>query len=187
MPVTILDPQTALIVVDLQKGILNMPSIHPLADVIDCSCQLIQAFRKQKLPVVLINVAGTAPGRTEEPRRHRELSAGFSELIPELSQQPDVILITKRTWGAFANTNLEAQLKAKGVTQVVLTGVATGTGVEATARQAYEAGFNVTIAVDAVTDMRAEAHEYSLKHVFPRLGETGSTKDILDLLAKRSA
>jgi nicotinamidase-related amidase len=82
---------------------------------------------------------------------------------------------------------LEAQLKARAVTQVVLTGVATGTGVEATARQAYEAGFNVTLAVDAVTDVRAEAHEYTLKHVLPRLGETGSTQDMLYLLAKRSA
>jgi nicotinamidase-related amidase len=182
-----LDPHTALIVVDLQKGLRDIPSLHPIAGVIDHSCQLIEAFRKQKLPVVLVNVAGAAPGRTEEPRRHRELPADFSELIPELDPQPNDILITKRTWGAFANTGLEAQLKAKGVTQLVLTGVATGTGVEATARQAYEAGFNVTIASDAVTDVRAEAHEYSLKHVFPRLGETGSTRDVLDLLAKRSA
>jgi nicotinamidase-related amidase len=137
--------------------------------------------------VVLVNVAGTAPWRTEEPRRHRELPADFSELISELHQQLDDILITKRTWGAFANTDFEAQLKARAVTQVVLTGVTTGTGVKATARPAYEAGFNVTLAVDAVTDMRAEAHEYSLKHVFPRLGETGSTQDMLYLLAKRSA
>ena len=187
MPLTILDPQTALVVVDLQKGLRDIPSLHPMAGVIDYSCQLIEAFRKQKLPLVLVNVAGTAPGRTEEPRRHRELPADFSELIPELQQQPDDILITKRTWGAFANTDLEAQLKARGVTQVVLTGVATGTGVEATARQAYEAGFNVTLAVDAMTDVRPEAHEYSLKHVFPRLGETGSTQDMLYLLAKRSA
>jgi nicotinamidase-related amidase len=187
VPLTILDRQTALIVVDLQKGLRDIPSVHPIAGVIDHSCQLIEAFRKQKLPVVLVNVAGTAPGRTEAPRRYRELSAGFSELIPELHQQPDDILITKRTWGAFANTNLEAQLKAKGVTQVVLTGVAIGTGVEATARQAYEAGFNVTLATDAMTDVRVEAHKYSLKHVFPRLGETGSTQDMLYLLAKRNA
>ena len=187
MSLTILDPRTALIVVDLQKGFRDMPSLHPIAGVIDNSCQLIEVFRKQKMPVVLVNVTGAAPGRTEEPRRHREFPANFSELIPELHPQPDDILITKRTWGAFANTDLEAQLKARGVTQVVLTGVATGTGVEATARQAYEAGFNVTLATDAVTDVRAEAHEYSLKHVFPRLGETGSTQDVLDLLAKRSA
>lgn len=187
MPLTILDPQTALIVVDLQRGLRNIPSIHPIADVIDLSCQLIESFRKQKLPVVLVNVTGTAPGRTDEPRRNRELPADFSELIPELQQQTDDILITKRTWGAFAKTGLEAQLKARGVTQVVLTGVATGTGVEATARQAYEAGFNVTLATDAMTDVRAEAHEYSLRHVFPRLGETGSTQEILFLLSKRSA
>ncbi len=187
MPLTILDPQTALIVVDLQKGPRDIPSLHHIAGVIDNSCQLIEAFRKQKLPVVLVNVAGTAPGRTEEPRRYREFPADFSELIPELHQQPDDILITKRTSGAFANTDLEAQLKAKGVTQVVLTGVATGAGVESTARQAYEAGFNVTLATDAMTDVRPEAHECSLKHVFPRLGETGSTQDVLDLLAKRSA
>lgn len=187
MPLTILDPQTALIVVDLQKGHLNIPTLHPIAGVIDHSCQLIEAFRKQKLPVVLVDVAGTAPGRTEEPRRHRELPADFSELIPELHQQPNDILITKRTWGAFANTDLGVQLKAKGVTQVVLTGVATGTGVEATARQAYEQGFNVTLALDAMTDVRPEAHEYSLAHVFPRLGETGLTQDVLDLLATRSS
>jgi nicotinamidase-related amidase len=89
--------------------------------------------------------------------------------------------------GVFASTDLEAQLKANGVTQVVVTGVATGTGVEATARQAYEAGFNVTLAIDAMTDARPEAHGYSLAHVFPRLGETGSTQDILNLLATRSA
>ena len=96
-------------------------------------------------------------------------------------------MVTKRTWGAFASTDLEAQLKAKGITQVVITGVVTGTGVEATARQAYEQGFNVTLALDAMTDARAEAHEYSLASVFPRLGETGSTQDILNLLATRSA
>jgi nicotinamidase-related amidase len=187
LPLTMLDPQTALIVVDLQQGLRDIPSVHPITGVIDRCCQLLEAFRKQKMPVVLVNVTGAAPGRTEEPRRHREFPANFSELMPELHPQPEDIFITKRTWGAFANTDLEAQLKARGVTQVVLTGVATGTGVEATARQAYEAGFNVTLAIDAVTDVRPEAHEYSLKHVFPRLGETGTTQDVLDLLATRSA
>lgn len=87
VPLTILDPQTALIVVDLQKGLRNIQSLHPIAGVIDHSCQLIEAFREQRLPVVLVNVVGIAPGRTEEPQRHRELPADFSELISELHQQ----------------------------------------------------------------------------------------------------
>jgi len=187
MPITTLDPKTALIVVDLQKGIINSPFIHPIAGVIERTCALLDAFRQWDLPVVLVNVIGGAPGRTEQPRRFSTLPEGFSDLIPDLDRLASDILVTKRTWGAFASTDLETQLKANGVTQVVVTGVATGTGVEATARQAYEAGFNVTLAIDAMTDMRPEAHEYSLTHVFPRLGETGSTQDILNLLATRSA
>jgi nicotinamidase-related amidase len=187
VPLTTLDPQTALIVVDLQKGIVSFPFLHPIDDVVKRSRALIDAFRAQGLPVVLVNAAGGAPGRTEQPPRHRILPEGWTDLIPELGRQPSDIVVTKRTWGAFATTDLEAQLKAKGVTQVVVTGVATGTGVEATARQAYEAGFHVTLATDAMADVRPEAHEYSLKYVFPRLGETGSTEDVLDLLAKGRA
>ncbi len=188
MSLTALDPKTALIVVDLQKGIINSPFVHPIAAVIENNQALLNVFRQHDLPVVLLNVTGGAPGRTEQPRRQPStLPEGFADLIPELDRQSSDIVVTKQTWGAFASTDLEAQLKAKGVTQVVITGVATGTGVEATARQAYEAGFNVTLVLDAMTDARPEAHEYSLASVFPRLGETGSTQDILDLLATRSA
>jgi nicotinamidase-related amidase len=187
MPLTTLDPKTAVVVIDLQKGIVAMPTVHPTADVISRSRRLADAFRAGSLPVVLVNVAGVAPGRTEQPRYTGSFSDGWTDLVPELNRQPDDIVVTKRTWGAFSSTDLERQLKARGVTQVVITGVATGTGVEATARQAYEAGFNVTLAIDAMTDMRAEAHDYSIAKVFPRLGETGTTQEIIDLLDKRSA
>jgi nicotinamidase-related amidase len=187
MPLTMLDPKTALIVVDLQKGLIGSSFIHPIASVIERTRALLDAFRQRDLPVVLVNVAGGAPGRTEQPRRYSTLPKGFNDLIPELDRKSSDIVVTKRTWGAFTSTDLEAQLKTKGVTQVVVTGVATGTGVEAAARQAYELGFNVTLALDAMTDVRPEAHEYSLASVFPRLGETGSAEDILNLLATRSA
>jgi nicotinamidase-related amidase len=187
MPVTTLDALTALLVVDLQKGIIDSPFLHPVSGVIERTRALLHAFRRRQLPVVLVNVAGGAPGRTELPRRFTTLPEGFSDLIPDLDRQAGDIVVTKRTWGAFAGTNLETQLKAQGVTQVVVTGIATGTGVEATARQAYEHGFNVTLALDAMTDVRPEAHAYSLANVFPRIGETGSTYDILHLLATRSA
>jgi len=188
MAVTTLDPNTALLVVDLQKGIVGQPLAHPVGEVVARARALIDAFRARGLPVVLINVAGGAPGRTERARRlPAPLPQDFTDLIPELGQRPGDIVVTKRTWGAFASTDLEARLRALGVTQVVILGVATATGVEATARQAYEAGFNVTLAVDAMTDARAEAHDYSCQNVFPRLGETGATQDIVTLLAKRSA
>ncbi|WNJ88402.1 isochorismatase family protein [Bosea sp. 685] len=188
MALTTLDPNTALLVVDLQKGIAGSPLVHPIGEVVNRARALIGAFRELGLPVVLINVAGGAPGRTEQPPRHSgALTEGFTDFIPELDQQPDDIVVTKRSWGAFASTDLEKRLGAAGVTQVVVLGVATGTGVEATARQAYEKGFNVTLAIDAMTDTRPEAHDYSIKNVFPRLGETGTSQEIIDLLQTRSA
>jgi nicotinamidase-related amidase len=182
MTVTALDPQSALIVVDLQKGIVGLPLLHPIDDIVKRTGVLLDAFRQRHLPVVLVNVAGVAPGRTEQPRGGVPRAEGWTDLIPELNQQPSDIAVTKHTWGAFPSTNLDSQLKARGVTQVVIVGVATGTGVESTARQAYELGYNVTLAVDAMTDRISEAHDYSIKKVFPRLGETGTTAEILRLM-----
>ena len=183
MPLTAIDPKTALVVVDLQKGVAAMAPPETFYPVVERSRALAAAFRARNLPVVLVNVDGVAPGRTEQPvRLPPALPSGFTDLIPELDPQPGDIRVTKKTWGAFATTDLEQRLKALGVTQVVVTGVATGSGVEATARQAYEAGFNVTLAIDAMTDPRPGAHDQSIAHVFPRLGETGTTGAIIALL-----
>jgi nicotinamidase-related amidase len=183
MTVSKLDPKTALIVVDLQKGIAGLPCAHPIADIVARSSDLAAAFRAKGLPVVLVNVDAVAPGRTQQARPMSAFPPDFAELLPELNQQSSDHLVTKRTWGAFTGTDLEAYLKGEGVTQVVVTGVATSAGVESTARFAHELGFNVTLAVDAMTDMSAEAHENSVTRIFPRMGETGLTQEILDLLA----
>jgi nicotinamidase-related amidase len=182
MAVTQLDPKTALIVIDLQKGIVGLPTVHPIGDVIKQAVTLTDAFRRKGLPVVLVNVDGGAPGRQEQTFRVKDLPAGWTDLIPELNQQPDDHTVTKRTWGAFTNTDLAEHLKKLGVTQVVIIGVATSIGVESTARQAHEHGFHVTLASDAMTDMNLDAHLNSITRIFPRLGETGTTREVLALL-----
>jgi nicotinamidase-related amidase len=186
MTITTLDAETALLVVDLQKGIVGLPTAHPIADVVGNAVKLTDAFRRHGLPVVLINVDGVAPGRAEQSRRVSEFPAGWTDLIPELNRQPGDHLVTKRTWGAFTNTGLDQLLRQSGVTQVVISGVATSAGVESTARFANELGFNVTLAVDAMTDMNAEAHHNSITRIFPRLGETGITQEIIDHLPASS-
>jgi len=189
MTISILDPKPALLVVDLQKGIVGLPTVHPIDGIIQNSVALIEAFRARKLPVVLINVDGVPPGRAEQSRAPREFPAGWADLIPELNQQPSDHVVTKRTRGAFTNTDLEHYLRQNGVTQVVVTGVATGAGVESTARHAHELGFNVALAIDAMTDMDADIHHNSVTRIFPKMAETGTTQQFLDLLAatKRSA
>ncbi len=182
MTVTTLDPKTALIVIDLQKGIVGLPTVHPIGGVLASATVLTEAFRRRGLPVVLVNATGVAPGRTEQSHSLEGLPADWADLVPELNAQADDLLVTKKTWGAFTNTDLEARLKALGVTQMVLAGIATSMGVESTARHAYELGFNVTLARDAMTDLSLEAHDNSLTRIFPRLGETGSAREIAGLL-----
>lgn len=178
MTISTLDARTALLVVDLQKGIVGLPAAHPIAPVLANAAKLADTFRRRGLPVVLINVDGGAPGRTAQSFKLRELPAGWTDLVPELGQQPSDHLVTKRTWGAFTNTDLEHYLKQHGITQVVIAGVATSAGVESTARHAHELGFNVTLATDAMTDLSLEAHDRSLKLIFPRLGELGTSQEI---------
>jgi nicotinamidase-related amidase len=187
MPVTTLDPKTALVVIDLQKGIVSMSTVHPIGKVVEHAGELAAAFRSHGLPVVLVNVTGGAPGRAEQFRSLANLPADWADIVAELNQQPSDHTVTKRTWGAFPHTDLDAYLKKLGVTQVVMAGVSTSIGVESTARQAYEAGFNVTIAIDAVTDMNPDTHINSVTRIFPRLGETGTTQEIIALLGKSRA
>jgi nicotinamidase-related amidase len=145
---------------------------------------LARAFRAKKLPVVLVHVTGGAPGRNEQPKPPAP-PADWAELVAELDRQPDDHIVEKKTWGAFVHTGLEEHLHAQGVTQVVIAGIATAIGVESTARQAYEAGFNVTLPIDAMTDLSADTHENSVTRIFPRLGETGTTEEVIGLLDLR--
>lgn len=185
MPLTILDRASALIVVDLQHGTVARPAAHPIAPVIANAVLLTRAFRQHALPVVLVNVDGVPATRTEVPSNVAGLPDGWTVLIPELDAQPSDHRVSKQSWGAFTNTDLHAYLQTRGVTQVVLAGVATSIGVETTARQARERGYNVALAIDAMTDGSAEAHDNSVLRIFPRLGETGTAAAIVAMLDRR--
>src|ERR1700685_3061334 len=143
MPLTKLDTTAALIVIDLQKGVVGLPTVHPAAEIVDRAAQLARAFRKRGLPVVLVNVTGRAPGRTDAGAPKFSFPADWSELVPELQQHPDDHLVSKQRWGAFIGTSLDDYLRQRGVTQIFVTGVATSAGVESTARSGYDLGYHV--------------------------------------------
>lgn len=193
MPLTTIDKKAALIVVDLQKGVLTLPAAHPVEQIITRSAELARAFRAHEFPVVLVNVVGGAPGRTDASQAastsgqsRPTLPPQWADLADELDPQPDDHHITKKTWGAFHNTSLHAHLKDLGVTQVFLTGVATSIGVESTARSAHEHGYHVVLVTDAMTDRDADAHQNSVQRIFPRLGETATTEEVIAMLNEQA-
>jgi nicotinamidase-related amidase len=182
MPITALDDSSALLVIDLQEGIVSLPTVDPATAVVERAAELAAAFRAAGRPVVLVNVAGGAPGRNELPKSSRTPAPNWTDLVPQLGAVEGDHRVTKKTWGSFTGTDLHDYLQSAGVTQVVLAGIATSIGVESTARSAYELGYNVTLVTDAITDLDPEAHRNSVERVFPKLGETGTTSDVLDRL-----
>ena len=178
MAITPLDANTALVIIDLQKGLASYPTVHPIDDVVRHSAALAAAFRRHHLPVVLVNVDGGAPGRTQRPAGGTERSADWLEFITALDRQPQDHVVTKRTWGAFTNTGLEAHLKRLNVTQIVLAGVATSIGVESTARSAGEHSYELVIPEDLCSCLSAETHAFSFEYILPRLARITTSESI---------
>ena len=175
-----LDPKTtALVLIDLQNGILGR-ALEPLSadQLIDAGKALARRFRAEGAPVALVNVAP----RTNETRAVDEpsglpktLPAGFVDLAPGLAAPGD-ILITKSTWGAFFRTELDSELSRRGIRTIVLGGIATQIGVELTARQAWELGYELVIVRDATTSMAIEPHERTIRLIFPRIARVADSE-----------
>jgi nicotinamidase-related amidase len=183
-----LDPlRTAIVVIDLQKGILRMPrNPHSTADVVKNCAALLARARQAEAQPVLVYVGG-APGgadrlrpNSDQPMRMTgELPPDWSELIPDLDRQPGDVVILKRQWGAFYGTDLDLQLRRRGLGTIVLCGIATEFGAESTARDAYERGYELVFASDAMTGATAESHSNSIERIFPRMGRVRTTAEIL--------
>ena len=182
MPLSQLDPTPALISIDLQKGIVTMPTVHPVSEIVARTAQIARAFRARMYPVVLVNVAGMSPGRSEAPRPKLNFPPDWTDLAPELDAQPTDHLVTKHRIGAFIGTDLDQYLRQRKVTQVFLAGIATTFGVESTARSAHDLGYNVVFVTDAMTDRDPDAHRNAVEKLFPRFGETPSTAELLSRL-----
>lgn len=187
--ITEIDQNTALVLIDLQKGIIKIESAHPMGLVLENAATLIDAFRNAGLPVVIVNVNSSGASwqktRKDLNTNRINLPPDYAEIVDEIKTQPNDIFITKQTWNAFYNTQLHDELQKLNITGIILAGVATSIGVEGTARSASEMGYNIGFAIDAMTDFKMEAHLHSVGHFFPMIGETGFTSEIVGILKKR--
>jgi nicotinamidase-related amidase len=177
---------TALILIDLQKFIVDLP-LAPYSGeaVLAKGKDLARRFRAAKAPVVLVNVAFSpdfsdalkAPVDRPPQMPPGGFPAGWSELADGLAEPSD-LRITKRQWGAFYGTELDLQLRRRGVATLVIGGIATNIGVESTARAAHEHGYAVVLAEDAITGRSAEMHAFAFEHIFPALGRVAKADGI---------
>jgi nicotinamidase-related amidase len=180
--------KTALVVIDLQRGIVAPPSApHSSTDVVARAAQTAAALRKAGGTVVFVHVTPSADGKdglkpiTDAPvgAGGRTLPPDWAEIVPELAPQPSDVIITKRQWGAFYGTELDLQLRRRGVDTIVLCGISTSIGVESTARDAYERGYNQIFVEDAMAARDVEEHRHTVRSLFPRIGRVRTTEEVL--------
>jgi nicotinamidase-related amidase len=182
--------KTALVVIDLQKGVVSALTLpYEAAAVVANSAKLAEMFRKNQMPVFLVRVTPSVdmkdtlhPSADIERQWNNRTNPDWSEIVPELGPQQGDFVITKRQWGAFYGTELDLQLRRRGIDTIVLCGISTNIGVESTARFAYEYGYNQIFIEDAMAARSKEEHENTIKAIFPRIGKVQKTNDLLDIL-----
>ncbi|EPZ44152.1 MULTISPECIES: hydrolase [Alicyclobacillus] len=181
--------KTALVVIDMQKGVLAIPCApYSTTDVLAKTVSLADAFRERGGFVVLVNVDfhdgrdALHPITDEEPATNRAWPSNASVIAPELGPKSGDLLVTKRQWGAFFGTELDLQLRRRGIDTIVLCGIATDIGVETTAREAYQLGYHQIFVEDAMTAMTEEQHRHPLKYLMPRMGRIRSTAEVVRAL-----
>lgn len=188
-PLQLVPSKTALVVIDLQKPIVARQCAPlPASEVVKASARLADTFRAAGAFVVLVHV-DTRDGKdilrpvADDPMRSMfsggQLPPDFSQFVPEMGPKPTDHIVTKHNWGAFHGTDLDLQLRRRGIDTIVLCGIATNFGVETTAREAFQHGYQQIFASDAMTAMSAEEHAHPLKYIFPRIGRVRTAEEIV--------
>ena len=186
---TLYDPKkTALVAIDLQARVMGMTlAPHGAQSVVDQTAAIARRLREAGGTLVYVRVGFSegfvdalrqpvdaamqrAPGAN--PTDGMDYAAAFDELPPD-------VWITKRQWGAFHGTELDLQLRRRGIDTIILTGIATNFGVEQTAREAWQHGYAVIIPEDACTALSEEMHRFAVEKIFPRLARVKSAAEVL--------
>jgi nicotinamidase-related amidase len=167
---------------DLQGGVAGMDtSPRSVAEVVRCSARLAVAGRAAGALVIWVRGGGEPDGGdawrpdADQPAARGPRPTGWDQLLPELGVEPRDLLITKRQWGAFYGTDLDLQLRRRGIDTLVMGGVATNFVVESTARDAAERGYRLIFVEDAMAARSLEEHQYPLARIFPRIGRVVSS------------
>ena len=180
--------KTALVVIDLQVGIVNREtSPFTSREVIQNATRLISAFTEKEAFVVLVKVSSVdgkdmLKPNTDSKHNPMQLPEGWDSIVPELINVKNAHVITKRQWGAFYGTDLDLQLRRRGIDTIVLCGVSTSIGVDTTAREAFQHNYNQIFSTDAMTALTKEEHDYVCKYIFPKIGKLRTTEEIISLL-----
>ncbi|WP_028562702.1 isochorismatase family protein [Paenibacillus pinihumi] len=183
--------KTALVVIDLQKWIGNQYAPYSADQVVSNAAALADAFRNKGSLVCLVRVSTKDGKDMPKPKLDKSppplnMVEGWDEILPQMNVSHSDIIVTKKQWGAFYGTDLDLQLRRRGIDTIVICGIASGIGVDTTAREAFMHGYQVVFAIDAMTGLSQAEHDHVRDIIFPRLGRIRTTKEILDVTKEQA-
>ncbi|WP_172652532.1 cysteine hydrolase family protein [Rhodococcus opacus] len=104
-----------------------------------------------------------------------------AEILPEMTFADGDFVLTHQRLGGFSDNGLDLLLRSRGVTTVLLTGVATNMSVESTARQASDLGYRTVVVSDACSAADDDTHLAALNSL-GLLGEVVTSTDVREAL-----
>ena len=179
---------TALVLVDLQQGVVRLP-VEPLSgvQVVARACAFATTLRERKVQVILIR-SGMSPDHADllssatDSKFQVERKEDWAQIMPELGPRANDLVITKRQWGGFYGTDLDLQLRRRHIDTILIGGIATNYGVEATARSAAERGYKLIFVSDVMSSFTSAGHEFAIKQIFPYLGRVRDSAEVIRAL-----
>lgn len=182
---------TALVLIDVQNGTLAMPMApHGPRDIIERSATLARHCAAAGVTVVLVRVA-FAENYADRPHSLVDaammlppggMPAAWWEFPAEIAAIKADVLVTKRQWSAFYGTELDLQLRRRGITTIILGGLMTNFGVESTARDAWQHNYSVVLAEDVSSSLNAEMHNFAIANTLPRVAMVRPAAEIMAAL-----
>ena len=178
---------TALVVIDPQNWTLGMPLSPHAADVVVGNAVLLAHAIRAADGIVVLTRAAFSPGYADMLRTPVDMALNVPQGgIPaqalafraEMDALEAEVVITKRQWSAFHGTELDLQLRRRGMTTVVIGGVMTNFGVESTARDAWQHGYAVVVAEDACSSLNPDMHRFAVENILPRVARVRPSADI---------
>ena len=185
--------KTAYLAIDLQDGILNNGVLAPYTPdaVLLAANQLAEAFKNTEALITLVNVDATSfhylhPARytREQPIKVPDSYMQLSMAIATDDTASNVVTVTKHNPGAFFGTDLDLQLRRRGINTIILSGLTTSNGVYATASDAFQHGYHLYIVEDATSDRDPDLHHLFFDKLYPKLGTVVTLAQVFSMIGR---
>jgi nicotinamidase-related amidase len=167
---------SALLVMDVQNGIVQRFAEKP--EVMIPFQNAVSTARRVGIPVIFVRVA-FRDGYPEVSKKNKmfsvitehgnmTISDSSTQIHHSVAPLPDEPVVTKLRVSAFAGSDLDVILRARGIDKLILTGIATSGVVLSTLREAADKDYRLVVLSDACLDADPEVHRVLVEKVFPR-------------------